>query len=59
MPVDASVITPFERAVSFYSHHIKQRVERILISATGVTESLKERRYFDRVLTLDDLAGEL
>jgi len=59
MPVDASVITPFERAVSFYSHHIKQRVERILISATGVTESLKQRRYFDRVLTLDDLAGEL
>jgi hypothetical protein len=59
MPVDASVIAPFERAISLYSRRVKQRVERVLITAAGATESLKRKGYFDRVLTLAELAEEL
>ena len=58
-PVESSVITPLERAVKIYSEKFNERLDRVLISAAGASPALVDRHYFDRVLTLEQLAENL
>jgi hypothetical protein len=54
-PVGTSVISEFEKKLLLLSPKNSQSISRVLISAQGVDRSLKEKFYFDEILTLDDL----
>lgn len=54
-PVDTSVIREVERKVALLGAPRRYTVERVLISANGVTPALQQRAYFHRTLGLDCL----
>ncbi len=58
-PVDTSLVAPYERAVSLFASRFGHSIHRVLISASGASPALMQKHCFDRVITLEDLAGEL
>ncbi len=48
------MIEEFEK-LSFLPDLNKKTIEKVLISATGPTQALLDRSYFDRVITLEDI----
>ncbi|OHE78762.1 MAG: hypothetical protein A3F67_05745 [Verrucomicrobia bacterium RIFCSPHIGHO2_12_FULL_41_10] len=52
---DVDVIDEFEKKLSLLPRLEQKTIEKILISASGATDSLLARAYFDRVITLEDL----
>jgi hypothetical protein len=54
-PVGIEVIHQFEERIQCLELSERQSIQRVLISASGVTMELTERSYFDKVLTLEDL----
>ncbi len=56
-PVDTAIISNFERSLSLYSQRFPNRLQRVLISASGASRSVINRHYFDRIITLGDLSG--
>ncbi len=53
--VDTSIIQEFEQKLKYFPNEKKKTIHKVLISAEGVTESLTNRAYFDRILTLEAL----
>ena len=49
------VIEEFEKKLSLLSDSEGKTIERVLISASGASEGLHARGYFDRIITLDDI----
>ena len=54
-PVGSEIIRAFERTLGLYREIFPNTIQRVLISAAGVTPSLKDKAVFDQVITLDDL----
>lgn len=53
--VGIEVIEDFEKKLLHVPDKESKTIEKILISANGASESLIARRYFDRIITLEDL----
>lgn len=53
--VGADVIDDFEKKLSLLNNPKSKTIEKVLISLSGITESLKNRNYFDRTITLADI----
>ncbi|MBB71194.1 MAG: hypothetical protein CMF50_02195 [Legionellales bacterium] len=53
--VDTSVIEAMERKIQLFPNPKGYRIQRVLICNHGATESLVNRAYFDRIITLEDL----
>jgi len=56
--VGKGVIAEVEAKVKALSNRRRWTVEKVLISASGVTEDLARERYFSRILGLEDLFGD-
>lgn len=54
-PVDTAVIHEFEKKLSYFDNASGKTLDKVLISASGASEALKNSGYFDRILTLEDL----
>lgn len=54
-PVGTAIVSDFERKVSALNLGSRQ-LQRVLISASGVSKDLERRSYFDRIINLDDIA---
>lgn len=49
------VIEEFEKKLRLLPDLKKKTIEKVLISASGATDALHARAYFDRIITLDDI----
>jgi len=49
------VIEEFEKKLSLLPDIGKKTIEKVLISASGATDALINRSYFDRIITLEDI----
>jgi hypothetical protein len=49
------VIEEFEKKLSHLSDLENKTIEKVLISASGATDALLARAYFDRIITLEDI----
>jgi AAA+ ATPase superfamily predicted ATPase len=58
-PVGAEVITELEQKIKSVDFPARYSLERVLISASGISKELHERHYFDRIITLEDLYRSL
>lgn len=54
-PVGTSVINAFEKKIQLLDITKTESISRVLISARGADKSLKDRAYFDAIITLEDL----
>lgn len=55
-PVGGEIVRKFERTLSLYQELFKSKtIQRVLISAAGVDQALKNRGVFDRVIDLEEL----
>ncbi|MDQ2993831.1 MAG: ATP-binding protein [Pseudomonadota bacterium] len=54
-PVTASVIEEFERKVELFQNPQNKTIHRVLISASGADDSVKNQAYFDKIVTLQDI----
>src|SRR3990167_671428 len=52
--VDVGIIEEFERKIALLPNPKKRTIHKVLIAATGATDSLINRHYFDQIITLDD-----
>ncbi len=52
-PIDTSIIQSFERKLGFLST-TRKSIHKVLISSNGVSPSLKQRAYFDQIITIND-----
>jgi hypothetical protein len=52
--VSTQVIEEFEKKLQLFPNQNKT-IQKVLICTNGAEESLSAKRYFDRILTLDDL----
>lgn len=53
--VDTEIIDEFEMKVALFNEQKSYTIQKVLITTEGITPALRERHYFDRVITLDDL----
>lgn len=53
--VGIEVIEPFEKKLRLLPTKVHQTIEKVLISASGASDSLVARAYFDRIITLEDI----
>jgi len=53
--VSTKVIAEFEKKLDLFPRSEKKTIQRVLISNHGAEEALKNRVYFDNIITLDDL----
>lgn len=53
--IGPEVIEEFEKKLSLLPDARKKTIEKVLISASGATDTLFARAYFDRIITLDDI----
>jgi len=53
------VIEEFEKKLSQLHDSKKKTIEKVLISASGATDALIVRAYFDRIITLEDIFSAL
>lgn len=56
-PTDSTVIPEFERKLALVDLGKRYSITRVLISAYGADQKLRDRMYFDRILNLEDLIG--
>ena len=56
-PVGKDVMSNFQKKENVFPNKKRYTVERVLISACGITESLKNEGYFHKVLTAEELFG--
>jgi hypothetical protein len=49
------VIEEVEKKLSLLPNVKGKTIEKVLISASGATDALLARAYFDRIITLDDI----
>ena len=54
-PVGKDVIVDFQKKENVFPNKKRYTIERVLISACGITESLKNEAYFHKVLTAEEL----
>lgn len=54
-PVGPNVIREFEERLEKTPIETRKSIQRVLISVNGATEQLKEKSYFDRIITLEDI----
>jgi uncharacterized protein len=54
-PISVAQGRQFQRKLQLFDPGRTDRIERVLISASGATEELRAGGYFDRVLTLEDI----
>jgi len=54
-PISASVISEIERKIKFLKAPRNYTVEKVLITASGVTTGLQNRDYFHHILGLEDI----
>lgn len=54
-PVGVSVIEEFERKLELFENKKNKTLQKVLVTIEGASQSLKNRHYFDHVITLDDL----
>ncbi len=52
---ETEVIEEFEKKLSLFPDSRKKTIEKVLITASGATDALLDRAYFDRIITLDDI----
>ena len=52
------VIEEFEKKLRLIPDLGKKTIEKVLITASGATDGLIARAYFDRIITLDDIFTE-
>jgi hypothetical protein len=57
--VGTEVIEEFEKKLRQLPVTGKKTIEKVLISASGATEALLARSYFDRIITLEDIFSAL
>jgi len=57
-PVGVEVIAEVESKLNAIPEQKDKTIERVLISAQGVSDSVKHRRYFDHIITFDDLFND-
>jgi AAA+ ATPase superfamily predicted ATPase len=53
--VGPTVITDMEQKLALFPNDKKQTIKKVLITTLGATQSLIDRAYFDRMITIDDL----
>jgi uncharacterized protein len=53
--VGVEVIDQFEKKLHLLPDKENKTIEKVLISASGASDSLLARAYFDRIITLDDI----
>lgn len=53
--VGVEVVDEFERKLNSLPNEKSKTIEKVLITASGATNSLLEKGYFDVIITLDDL----
>ncbi|MBX9585819.1 MAG: ATP-binding protein [Gammaproteobacteria bacterium] len=53
--VGIDVIDDFEKKIKLLDNPKSKTIEKVLISLSGATESLKNRHYFDRIITLENI----
>lgn len=53
--IGPEVIDEFENQMNLFARPENKTIERVLISAAGVTDALLSRAYFDKVITLEDI----
>lgn len=53
--VGPSVISEMERKLELFSNDKKHTIKKVLITTYGITDAVKQRAYFDKVITVDDL----
>lgn len=51
----SQIITEFERKLELFPHAGNKTIHKVLITTEGADESLINRGYFDRILTLEDI----
>ena len=49
------VIDEFETKLAQMPHQKNKTIEKVLITASGATDALIARAYFDRIITLEDI----
>ncbi len=54
-PVGLEVINAFEQKVSKLELKPSDSLQRVLITASGISQSLEERHYFDRVIGVEEM----
>jgi len=52
---DTEVIDEFEKKLSQLPDSRRKTIEKVLVSASGATDALIARAYFDRIITLEDI----
>lgn len=57
--IGTEVIEEFENQLKLLPRSEKKTIEKVLISASGATDALIARAYFDRIITLEDIFAEL
>jgi len=53
--VGADVIDEVEEKIRLMPNHQDKTIEKVLIAANGASDSVVDRFYFDRIITLDDI----
>ena len=53
--IGTEIIEEFEKKISVLKDINGKTIEKVLISASGATEALFDRAYFDRIITLEDI----
>jgi AAA+ ATPase superfamily predicted ATPase len=54
-PIGLEIIDEFENKLSALPKKKQYSIHKVLISPFGITQKLKDRLYFDQVITIDDL----
>ena len=53
--VGPTVISDMEQKLALFPNKKNQTIKKVLITSYGVTKSVLERAYFDRIITIEDL----
>ena len=56
-PIGKAVIDEVERKRAIFPNPKRQTIEKVLITASPATDDLRRERYFNRILSLEDLFG--
>lgn len=56
--IGTEVIEEFENQLKLFPKFESKTMEKVLISASGATDALVDRAYFDRIITLEDIFAE-
>lgn len=53
--IGVGIIEEFERKLELFSNPKKKTIQKVLVTTEGGNDSLINRHYFDKIITLDDL----